>query len=79
MSTTEMTTLQPQRLGDRSTLLGVNQGLYSFGEGGRTIQGGRVHRLKAEALRCLISMRGIPGTSEWVTSPRLHDWWLTGG
>jgi hypothetical protein len=41
-----MTAYLDKLQGDRSTLLGVIQGLYSFGGGGRNIQGG--HRSLAE-------------------------------
>lgn len=41
---------------DRSTLVGVNRGLCSLGEASRNIQDKQSHWLKAEVLRCLISI-----------------------
>ena len=59
MSTTEMRTLQEQLQGDRSTLLGVNQGLDDLGEEDGNIQGGQVHWLKAKALGGSISIEAF--------------------
>lgn len=49
-------TFQDQLRGNKSTLIGVNEWLYNFGGGGRNIQVGKGHWLKAKVLKCLICM-----------------------
>lgn len=50
--------------GDRPGLLVVNQGIYSFGEGEMTIQGGKGHQLEAKVLRdASLAWGGILGNS----------------